>query len=52
MLYVGQMKLPDGGQGGDGLKSALVQAKGRKWRSMLGRMSRDDAFDGLKAGEE
>ena len=45
------MKLP-GGQGGDEWRSALIRAKGPKWRSMLGRMSRDDTFEGYKVDNE
>lgn len=39
--WLDQMELP-GGEGAGGSRSALVQAKGPKWRSMLGRMSRVD----------
>ncbi|KAF6232595.1 hypothetical protein HO173_009263 [Letharia columbiana] len=46
-----QMELP-GGEGAGGLRSALVQAKGPKWRSMLGRMSRVDMFEGYEAEED
>lgn len=41
-----------GGEGAGGSRSALVQAKGPKWRSMLDRMSRVDLFEGYEAEED
>lgn len=49
--WAGQTKFV-GQQGKDDLRSPLMEAKGRRWRSILGRMGRNDTDESYEADED